>query len=62
MEKREYRLNETFEYNGVKLEVVKDKKCSKCYFHSFKSCPTNLYCMSHDREDNLNVIFKEVKK
>jgi len=60
------RIGEIFEYNGVKLEVVKCPACDGCYFqeNGIDCCDGNtmditsdcsLYARTH------SVIFKEVK-
>lgn len=58
------KIGERFDYNGVTLEVVEEKKptCKECYFYKNKiASDPCLSCVS--RTDNWNeVIFKEVKK
>lgn len=59
----ECKIGERFEYDGVTLEVVEEKKtCKKCYFYNNKIFSDPCFsCLS--RIDNWNeVIFKEVTK
>lgn len=61
----ERKIGETFEYQGIKLKVMKQVDgCSGCYFKGY-SCRNNriigecIYCR---RSDKIGVIFVEVKE
>ena len=65
----ERQLGEKFDYNGVTLKVVKDKKCccDRCYFGANESsCSYEVRdaigpCGEYTRSDGLAVIFKKLK-
>ena len=58
----EYKIGEIFEYDGIKLEVVKTKEdsCSGCYFINLGNKCLQQVCMCSKREDKNNVIFQFV--
>ena len=66
----EGKIGEVFEYNGVKLITIEDKNnngCKGCHFFNSGICTfvdSNHYlpCIPLCRNDNKNVIFKEVKR
>lgn len=67
----ERKIGEQFEYNGVRLKVVKakDHYCTGCYFYDeatgcrcIELVETIGYCTAINREDKKYVNFKEVKK
>ena len=65
----ERQLGEKFDYNGVTLKVVKDKKCccDRCYFGANESsCSYEVRdaigpCGEYTRSDGQGVIFKKLK-
>ena len=63
----ERKIGETFEYEGKKLQVVKDEEgsCDKCFFFKEDNCrsrnPTGGICNGYKRTDKEPVIFVEVK-
>ena len=63
----ERKIGETFEYEGKKLQVVKDEEgsCDKCFFFKEDNCrsrnPTAGICNGYKRTDKKPVIFVEVK-
>lgn len=58
----EYKIGEIFEYEGIKLEVVKTEtySCSGCYFINLGNKCYQQVCMCSKREDKNNVIFQFV--
>lgn len=57
-------IGDTFELNGVRLDVAKASGCSMCHFNS-TGCTNHYFdktgeCDTLLREDNTNVIFKKV--
>jgi hypothetical protein len=49
----------------IELEVVdtaKSYSCNGCVFNNESYCCRDTYCVDADREDNVNVIYKEVKR
>ena len=62
----ELNIGETIKYNGVALIIIEDKNnsCEGCFFSGSTRCPagdSEIYCSASCRDDNKNVIFKEVK-
>ena len=65
----EHKIGSKFEYNGVKLKVVRasDDYCTGCYFYKNESsCSYSVRdvigpCGSLTRSDLQSVIFKQVK-
>ncbi len=61
----ERKIGEVFEFDGKKLRVekIKNGSCTGCYLYD-KSCFNNKgvtgECVDDFREDNTDVIFKEV--
>lgn len=62
------KIGEVFEHNGVTLITIEDKNndgCKECYFFNGNICTaeSNQYilCTASCRDDNKNVIFKEVE-
>lgn len=62
------KIGEVFEHNGVTLITIEDKNndgCKECYFFNGNICTaeSNQYilCSAPCRDDNKNVIFKEVE-
>lgn len=57
-------IGEIFEYRGIKLQVVERRGCEGCYFYHLSDCMIkrriNGYCGYLLREDNKNVIFKQI--
>ena len=61
MEKKYYKVGETFEFEGKKLEVVKETDfCTNCYFEESILCD-DYACFSQEREDEESVVFKEIE-
>ena len=63
----EREIGDIFNYNGVKLQIVESNGyCNNCYFNdSCITCtkPKNLNnCQKHNRKDNKNIYFKEIKE
>ena len=61
----ERKVGEIFEYNGVKLKVVREDvpfRCEDCYFQDLDASCEKISCLWRERRDNENVIFKEIKK
>ena len=65
----ERKIGEQFEYNGVRLKVVKakDHYCTGCYFYDEATgcrciglIETLGYCSRARREDGTYIIFKEM--
>ncbi len=60
-------IGEVFQYDSVKLRVVKNwkNKCNGCYFENKHICSKYRdllgYCSSFCRDDNRDVIFREIK-
>lgn len=62
----EYKIGETFNYNGIKLIVTTNSNgdCNDCYFNENRKCMTDNSmgeCYKTLRKDRKNVIFKEIK-
>ena len=59
----EYKIGEIFEYEGIKLEVIKTEtySCSGCYFINLGNKCYQQVCMCSKREDKNNVIFQFVE-
>lgn len=62
----EYKIGETFDYNGIKLMVTTNSNgdCNGCYFDKNRECVINDSmgdCLKFFREDRQDVIFKQVK-
>lgn len=61
-------IGEKFDYEGVTLEVVEEKGCKNCYFYDITFCrfedtvAITGSCVSDNREDKKEVIFKEVEE
>lgn len=57
-------IGEIFEYCGIKLQVVENEDCNKCFFLGNKFCFNNHrrngHCRSLLRKDNKSVIFKRI--
>ena len=61
MEKKYYKVGETFEFEGKELEVVKETDfCTNCYFEESILCD-DYACFSQHREDKESVVFKEIE-
>ena len=63
----EREIGDIFNYNEVKLQIVKSNEyCNNCYFnYNYSDCtkPKNLdNCQAHNRKDNKNIHFKEIKE
>lgn len=68
MEKKEFKIGESFQYGLVKLKCVKAKNekdaCDGCIFKSHDCLDYKVFagrCQSYLREDKTDVIFVEVK-
>lgn len=61
MERVEHKIGEIFEYNNVKLQVIKDEfTCRDCYFiHKGIDCDKQV-CLRDERNDRQSVIFKPI--
>lgn len=48
----------------IELEVIEsgNYSCDGCIFNNNIYCCRDTYCIDRDREDNTNVIYKEVKR
>ena len=62
----ERQIGEQFDYEGVRLEVVEDYTCDKCFFNN-NNCfrfkyGFNVYCSGNYRSDGKFVSFKKVKE
>ena len=64
----EKKIGEVFEHNGVALITIEDKNndgCKECYFFNGNICTAEsdqyILCSAVCRDDNKNVIFKEVE-
>ena len=63
-------IGEQFDYDEIKLKVIKRKKdsCKGCYFKNIISCRfkkiVNItgFCGKTYRKDKTNIIFKKVKE
>lgn len=60
----ERKVDEVFEYNGVKLKVAIEGSCRKCYFTDKKCGEPEIddiigQCLASERKDNNAVIFIE---
>lgn len=59
-------IGEIFEWRGVKLQVVEHEDCEGCYFDRYDYCLSYRhvtgYCSEYVREDEKNVIFKQITK
>ena len=63
----EREIDDIFNYNGVKLQIVESNEyCNNCYFnYNYSACtkPNTLdKCQKHYRKDNKNIHFKEIKE
>ena len=62
----EKKIGEIFEHNGVTLITIEDKNnsCKGCFFSGGTRCAagdSEIFCSASCRDDNKNVIFKEVE-
>ena len=65
----ERQIGEKLDFLGVKLEVIEGEKdsCKGCFFDDTRICGRECivnffgYCAYSEREDKMDVIFKEVK-
>lgn len=62
----EYKIGETFDYNGIKLIVTTDSNsnCNGCYFDENRKCVIDDSigeCLKSFRKDKTDIIFKEIK-
>ena len=59
----EYKINEKFDYNGVRLIAVEvaapEQKCKLCYFSTEWGCcrEPKFSCMPHNRSDRTHICF-----
>lgn len=57
-------IGEIFEYCKKKLQVVQNDRCNGCYFYGEDNCMNYRngtgYCGECIREDQKNVIFKQI--
>lgn len=66
MEKKEFKVGETFHCGLIKLKVEKEDEysCSKCFFYKTWLCDNmNMItgsCFESEREDHTSVIFVKV--
>ena len=58
----EREVNEVFEFEGTTLQAIEteDMTCTGCFFNYLESC--DIHCISPQRKDKKNVIFKEIKE
>lgn len=64
MIRKERKVGEIFEFEGVKLQVVEtdeyNHSCKGCYFHySCSGCGSAL-CTKNDRSDHKEIIYKKI--
>lgn len=57
----EPKLNEVFKYKNKNLKCVKGE-CNDCTMDLFSDDCLDFYCFKRERDDSLNVIFKEDSK
>lgn len=62
----EYKIGETFDYNGIKLIVTTNSNddCNGCYFDENRKCAIDDSmgeCLKFFRKDKKDVIFKQIK-
>lgn len=63
-----HEISSVFKYNigskEIKLEVIESDNysCDGCIFNDNIYYCTNTYCIDKDREDDANIIYKEVKR
>lgn len=59
-------IGETFEWRGVKLQVVENEHCADCYFCGDKGClnyrSDTGYCGEYTRGDHKSIIFKRINE
>lgn len=56
---RYIKVGEKVKYKNKLLMVINLLNCNSCFFHHKKEC-VDLNCSDVGREDNTNVIFKEI--
>lgn len=60
MEKKYYKIGETFEFEWKELEVIKSKSCDGCFFDNARDFCSAYSCYPHERQDEISVNFKEI--
>ena len=60
----ERKISEIFEVGGIKYQCIRydPSKCKDCCFNNNKSLCKEQNCISFQREDKEEVIFKEIKE
>ena len=65
MIRKERKVGEIFEFEGVKLQVVEigicDSNCRGCYFYYNCSGSVTNLCIHSKRSDHKDIIYKKIK-